>query len=147
MTVQFGATPRFRAPREGKGRSARGRGAIHGRKKNCMGRGGDRYKRTLRLLVRIGPVGRFGENIECIVNVVVSILNNSNSHTQFNIVQCDHCSFNSKKNYLMITHMSTEHEDCASCDFCGKYFSTRKLLRDHNRHYHDESEYEETHET
>ena len=41
--------------------------------------------------------------------------------------------------------MSRKHDN--SCDLCGEYFGTKKSLKDHNRHYHNESECEENDET
>ena len=55
-----------------------------------------------------------------------------------NFVNCDNCQFKCENEESMITHMSTEHEECHFWHFCEKYFGTKKFLKDHNSSKHKE---------
>ena len=75
-------------------------------------------------------------NIEEIVKVVVSILDNSKSpvksgpaQKENNIIDCDHCSFKCEKDEVMVTHVREDHEEFPYCYFCGEYFGTEKSLK------------------
>ena len=47
-------------------------------------------------------------------------------------VHCDYCNFDCVNEELMIAHMSGEHEESPFCYLCGKYFGTKKFLKNHS---------------
>lgn len=99
-------------------------------------------------------------NIGEIVNCVMAVLDSSNAlkpspdtmstiekglekspretNEEDIFVNCDNCQFKCENEESMIAHMSTEHEECPFCYFCGKYFGTKKFLKDHNSSKHKE---------
>ena len=52
----------------------------------------------------------------------------------------NYLEFNCKKENDMILHLSNWHGDCSSCDLCGKYFSTKHLLVNHNSETHNKKD-------
>ena len=97
-------------------------------------------------------------NVQEIVKIVVETLDKSKDPVQPSeaeqespfSVHCDHCEFNCKNEKLMSAHMSKKHGKGYSCEFCGRYFGTKKFLEDHNKTIHNgnhnltESECEDT---
>ena len=91
-------------------------------------------------------------NVEEIVAIVVSSLERTKEIENNVIIEtvnkaqdsfnCDKCSFKCNEEWSIIRHMSQEHGECSSCDFCGTYFGTKHLLQKHNEkeHNHDKQD-------